>query len=264
LKGDDMTHDKPLRDDQMTRLMDRAMLPVTATEDLVAGGLSRGRRATRRRRAAQGVGIGAAAALATVAAVAAPSLLTGQDEQRPSASSSSVDDASSAAAGSTRAPASQSAPDELPSHLQRAQKLLVSALPDDIPDPGYVARVDYDPDGRGAGEILEMVTVDNAGSKIVARQDARCDRVAASPSPDDCVDSGDGWVFTGPSVPDISGKDPGLAGVEANYILRNGRTVNLIAYNALKPLTGAAPTRPAPVLDAAELVELVTKTDWFA
>lgn len=254
-----MTHDKPLHDDQMTRLMEHAMLPVTASEELVAGGLSRGRRATRRRRMAQAVGVGATAALATVAAVAAPSFLGGQDDQRSSVASSP--DAPSTAGGRTPAPASPPAPDALPPHLQRAQKLLLDSLPEDIPNPGYITRVHYDPDGRGRGEILAIVGTD--GSEIVSRQGARCERVTASPAPDDCVATGDGWVFTGPSLPDVSGKDPELAGVAATYIRRDGTIVTLTAYNAMKAALGGAPTRTDPVLDADELAELATKTEWF-
>lgn len=258
-----MTHDKPLHDDQMTRLMEHAMRSVTASEELVAGGLSRGRRATRRRRTAQAVGIGATAALATVAAVAtvaAPSFLGGQDDQRSSVASNPADVDPSTAAERTQGPASQP-PDALPPHLQRAQELLLGALPDDIRDPGYIATVDYNPDGRGLGEILAMISSDDSGT--VSGKDAKCDRVAASPGPDDCVDTGAGWVFTGPSLPDVSGKHPELAGVGAIYILRDGKIVNLIAYNAMKAALGGEPTRTDPVLDADELVELVTKTEWF-
>lgn len=256
-----MTHDKPLHDDQMTRLMEHAMLSVTASEELVAGGLNRGRRARRRRRAAQAVGIGATAVLATVAAVASPSFLGGSDGQRSSVAGDPADGAPSMAAGPTRDPASQPTPDALSPNLQRAQKLLLDALPERMPNPGFITNVDYDPDGRGLGEIVEVITSDNSGT--LSGQDGRCDRVTASPAPDDCVDTGAGWVFTGPSLPDVSGKDPELAGMQAIYILRDGNIVNLTAYNAVKANRGGEPTRTDPVLDADELVELVTKTPWF-
>jgi hypothetical protein len=255
-----MAHDKTMHDDQMTRLMEHAMLSVNASEELVAGGLSRGRRATRRRRTAQAAGIGATAVLATAAAVAAPSFLGGQNDQRSSVGSPTVGPVSTAAEP-TRTPTPQSTPDALPPHLQRAQELLLDALPDQLSHPGTIVRVDYDPDGRGPGEILATVSTD--ASDIVSTQDSRCDRVTASPAPDDCVDTGAGWVFTGPSVPDMSGNDPGLAGVLATYILRDGRIVNLTAYNAVKVVQGGEPTRIDPVLDDDELVELVTNTEWF-
>ncbi|MCD4535444.1 hypothetical protein LRP67_15230 [Nocardioides sp. cx-169] len=256
-----MTPDQPQQDDQLIRLMERAMLPVTASEELVAGGLTRGRRLTRRRRTAQAAGIGAAA-LAAVAALAAPSFLGDRDDQPPSAASVPDDGASGPADGQTQEPTSAPSADQLPPHLQRAQQLLLEALPDDIPSPGYsLAGVEYDPDGRGLGEIRQWVTIDDSG--IVGGQAARCDRVAASPAPDDCVATEAGWVFTGPSLPDVSGKHPDLAGMQAIYILRDGKIVHLIAYNALEAALGGEPTRTDPVLDADELVELVTKTDWF-
>ena len=254
-----MTQHQTPQDAQMTRLMEHAMLSVTASEELVAGGLSRGRRATRRRRAAQAVGVGAAAAL--VAAIAVPSLRGGSDDQRSPLASTSADDAPSAAVEPTRGPSSRPTPDPLPPHLQRAQSLLLDTLPRPLPDPGAITRVDYDPDGRGPGEVLAIITTD--GSEIVGTQDARCDRVIASPAPDECIDTGTGWAFTGASVPDMSGNDPELAGVQVTYVRRDGRIVDLTAYNAVKVLHGGEPTRTDPVLDADELVELATTTEWF-
>ena len=61
----------------------------------------------------------------------------------------------------------------------------------------------------------------------------------------------------------MSGNDPGLAGVLATYILRDGRIVNLTAYNAVEVVQGGEPTRTDPVLDDDELVELVTNAEWF-
>ncbi|ANH38509.1 hypothetical protein I601_2081 [Nocardioides dokdonensis FR1436] len=256
-----MTHDTALRDDQMHRLVQHAMVSVTASDELVAGGVRRGRRAVRRRRVVRTVGVGAAAALATAAVVAAPSLLGGHDDQRSPVAGTPTDSAPSAAARPTSGSAPQPTPTGLPPHLQRAQDLLLDALPESIPDPGYIARVDYDPDGRGLGEIVEVVATDD--SAIVGRQDARCERVVASPAPDDCVDTGAGWIFTGPSLPDVSGGSPALAGVQATYILRDGRSVNLTAYNATRASLGGEPTRTDPVLDADDMIELLTRTEWF-
>lgn len=258
-----MTHGTPLHEDQMTRLLERAMLPVTADDELVAGGLTRGRRATRRRRTAQAAGVGATAVLATVAAVAVPSLLGGQVDQRPAPTSSAADGATTTASSPAPNPSTPAA-DPLPPHLQRAQDLLLDALPDPVPRPGAVARVDYDPDTRGVGELVAIVTNDGSGAGIVGRQDARCDRVVASPAPDDCVDTGDGWVFTSRSTPDVSGTAPGLAGSQAIYILRTGNIVQLSAYNAPEAALGGEPTRTDPVLDTDDLVRLVTTTEWFA
>ncbi|WP_340538818.1 hypothetical protein [Nocardioides sp. GXZ039] len=254
-----MTHQTPLNDDQMSRLMDRAMQPVTAEDTLVAGGMSRGRRAVRRRRFAQG---GAVAAVA-VAAVGAATLVPGWGDD--AGSGVPVAGTPTASDRASTVPSPTSAPDELPPHLQRAQKLLQDKL--EVPPSqqglqslGFTS-VEYDPDGNGVGELLVGISSDPEWVSEHATD--LCRRVAASPKPDECVETDTGWLITGPTLPDVLGKDPNLVGVEARYFDRDGRSVDLVAYNAPEAAMGGVPTRPAPVLSADELALLATETNWW-
>lgn len=256
-----MTPDQSPDEGRLTTLLERAMLPVSASEELVAAGLDRGRRAVRRRRTVQALGVGATAVLVGVGAVVAPSYLTGSDDQPTSSATRVEDDTASAGPRAAGQPtAGQLAP-----YLKRAQTLILDALPAHSPTMFGFIRVDYDPDGKGVGEVLATVSSDPSGPPVGPNwQDNRCDRVTASPAADDCLDTGAGWIFTGPSLPDVSGKDAALEGIQAIYIKRDGGVVTLIAYNAPEAAAGGVPTRPDPVLDAGELTELILETDWFA
>jgi hypothetical protein len=116
-----------------------------------------------------------------------------------------------------------------------------------------------DPDGLGRGEVNLSVQIDRAlPPREIASIERQCDKLQA-PGGDGCQRVPGGWVFTSfvPSRP-TGTKDVDWS---AHFVSKNGSSVSVGASNHVH--LGVPPSRTAPVLDADQLVRLVTDPIWF-
>jgi hypothetical protein len=224
--------------------LDRVLGTVTFDDErLIARAVEAGRRRQRRRRVGACVGVVALGALATT-----PMFLSPSDSRT-------------------------GGPVDHPTHSGLSRPAQIDArLAAALPGPsrqGFMApgregndiQVErtLDPDGLGRGDVsLSVQTGREMKPLAIANTDAKCLQLGASPPGDGCQRVPGGWVFTSFVPRPSSTKDVEWT---ANLVLENGSSVALVASNHVH--LGVPPSRTTPVLDADQMVNLVTDPIWF-
>ncbi|KQZ75302.1 hypothetical protein [Nocardioides sp. Root151] len=234
-----------MNEHEMTALLERATQGVHGTEALVAGGVRRGQRRVRRQRATALAG-----AAAVVALVATTAMLGPFGEKAPNPDER-------VAATDVKPKPAEAGP-ALPPKLERLQQQVMAPVPARlVADGTYVGTIEFDPrDGTGLGTVQAIVTED-PDDPLLSTWAGRCAQLEG------CSETAGGWVLVEPSSPDVLGVNPDLEGARGFYLGRDGRSVDLVAYNGTDPQMGGPVTREDPVLSRQELVQLVTDPTWF-
>jgi hypothetical protein len=240
----------------LTKLMERTtqdLLPDV--QGLVSGGIQRGRRLRTRRRLAAGAGAAAAVAAIGSVAVLAPSLVAGSSSTPGGGGAGGV--ATQPTAPAPKLPTAQELGSGAIVTLPAGRSKVIEAW--GTPAEGHVAAAwKFTPASGGPAARVDVLIENSA-------QDLKHQAVPGEACQADggrCRQLPDGtWLdaFTIPE-PLTGGGDSDIVGAHVTVWTVDGFRITATAYNAMGE-KHVAPTRPAPVLNEAQLTAMVRATD---